>query len=329
VDRFDRASVHSAVANAVAFLRERLRSGAYGLACIGSDGRPRFSDGKGHVFVASFMVEAMHDMLDEIDRTLIVVRMLSEEDSGLWGYSPPGPYDDERFRMFYVDSDDTAYVIRALRRLGVNRRPEPLLRFYRERERLFTTFDVPGAPSLTTQRSVRNNMLAHPEVNANVFLTLRGTHLEHFVDERVVRDAQDVRGFWPSYHYPSPLFGTLLALDVLRDAPGSDAAIARALAYVAATQNEDGSWGEGGDPHETALAVGALAGRASYAAEIEGGVRYLLGTLSAAGAWSSGACIWEFVADEQDVWRAYDTHGAYVTARCVTALRRAADGVTP
>jgi hypothetical protein len=329
LDRFDRAAVDSAVANAVAFLRERLRSGAYGLACIGNDGRPRFSDGKGHVFVASFIVEAMHDLFDEIDRTLVVVRMLSEEDSGLWGYSPPGPYDDERFRMFYVDSDDTAYVIRALRRLGVLRRPEPLLRFYRERERLFTTFDVPGAPALTTQRSVRNNMLAHPEVNANVFLALRGTHLEHLVDDRVLRDAQDARGFWPSYHYPSPLFGTLLALDVLRDAPGAEAAVARALDYVASTQNEDGSWGDGGDPHETALAVAALAGCSSYATAVEGGVRYLLGTLSAAGSWSSGACVWEFVAGEEDVWRAYDAHGAYVTARCVTALRRAADGVAP
>ena len=111
------------VANAVAFLRERLRSGAYGLACIGSDGGPRFSNDKGHVFVASFIAEAMHDMFDEIDRTLVLVRMLSEEDAGLWGYSPPGPYDREQLRMFYVDSDDTAYVIRALRRLGVNRGP--------------------------------------------------------------------------------------------------------------------------------------------------------------------------------------------------------------
>jgi hypothetical protein len=281
------------------------------------------------VFVAAFIAEAMQGLFDEVDRTLVVVRILSEEDAGLWGYSPPGPYDREQFRMFYVDSDDTAYVMRTLRRLGVHRRPEPLLRFYRERERLFTTFDVPGAPALTTQRSVRNNLLAHPEVNANIFLTLRGTHLEHLVNDQILRDTQDPRGFWPSYHYPSPLFGTLLALDVLRDASGFETAIARALAYIASTQNDDGSWGEDGDPHETALAVGALAGRPAYAAATERGVRHLLATSSEAGAWSSGACVWEFVADEHDVWRAYDAHGAYVTARCVAALRRAAGVLAP
>ena len=110
--------VQAAIAKAAGFLRERLRSGAYGLACVGSDGTPRFSDNKGHVFVASFIAEAMTGLLDEIDRTLILVRILSEENEGLWGFSPPGPYHREEFRVFHVDSDDTAYVIRTLRRLG-------------------------------------------------------------------------------------------------------------------------------------------------------------------------------------------------------------------
>src|ERR1700694_4964043 len=139
--------VQSAVAKAAAFLRERLRSGAYGLACVGSDGKPRVSDDKGHVFVASFIAEAMTGLLDEIDRTIVLVRILSEENEGAWGFSPPGPYHSDQFRVFHVDSDDTAYVIRTLRRLGVNRTPQCLLRFHREPERFFVTFDGPGPAS--------------------------------------------------------------------------------------------------------------------------------------------------------------------------------------
>jgi hypothetical protein len=84
-------TLDAAIAKAAAFLRERLRSGAYGLACVGSDGAPRFSDNKGHVFVASFIAEAMNGVFDEIGRTIVLVRILSEEDNGLWGFSPPGP----------------------------------------------------------------------------------------------------------------------------------------------------------------------------------------------------------------------------------------------
>src|ERR1700720_2115219 len=157
------AKLEAAIAKATAFLRERLRSGAYGLGCVGSDVTPRFSDNKGHVFVASFIAEAMTGLLDEIDRTIILVRILSEENEGQWGFSPPGPYHSDQFRVFHVDSDDTAYVIRTLRRLGVNRSPQCLVRFYRESERLFVTFDAPGPTSLTTERSPRHNLLAHPE----------------------------------------------------------------------------------------------------------------------------------------------------------------------
>jgi hypothetical protein len=84
------AGLDAAVAKAATFLRERLRSGAYGLACVGSDGTPRFSDNKGHVFVASFIAEAMTGLLDEIDRTIVLVRILSEENDGQWGSRRPG-----------------------------------------------------------------------------------------------------------------------------------------------------------------------------------------------------------------------------------------------
>ena len=314
----------AALAKAAAFLRKSLRSGAYGLACVGSDGTPRFSDNKGHVFVASFIAEAMTGLFDEIDRTIVLVRILSEENDGHWGFSPPGPHHVEASRVFHIDADDTAYVIRTLRRLGVNRPPESLLRYYREAERLFVTFDAPGATSLTTEASPRNNLLAHPEVNANVFLALRGTHLERFVNGELLREAQDERGFWRSYFYPSPLFATLLALDAFGDDPAFGAQTARALSFISGSQNADGSWGADADPYETGLAVTALAGRPEHAARMRRGVEHLIATMAADGSWTSRACVWEFHADDHDVWRAYDPHRAYVTARCTTALRRAA-----
>lgn len=323
------AGLDAAVAKAAAFLRERLRSGAYGLACVGSDGTPRFSDNKGHVFVASFIAEAMTGLLDEIDRTIVLVRILSEENDGQWGFSPPGPYHSDQSRVFHVDSDDTAYVIRTLRRLGVNRTPQCLVQFYREVERLFVTFDAPGPTSLTTEPSPRHNLLAHPEVNANVFLALRGTHFEQLVNYDMLRQAQDERGFWQSYFYPSPLFATLLALDVLHGNPAFAAATERALSSIVEYQNADGSWGADGNSYETALAVAALAGHQAHMATTRRGVEHLLSTMAGDGSWTSRACVWEFHAEEGDVWRAYDTHGAFVSARCMIALRRTAGQLAP
>ncbi|MEA3002711.1 MAG: squalene-hopene/tetraprenyl-beta-curcumene cyclase [Sphingomonadales bacterium] len=318
------ATLDAALAKAAAFLRQRLRSGAYGLACVGSDGAARFSDDKGHVFVASFVAEAMTGLLDEIDRTIILTRILSEENDGLWGFSPPGPRHDDQFRVFHVDSDDTAYVIRTLRALGVNRVPDCLLRFYREAERLFVTFDAPGPTSLTAQGSPQHNLLAHPEVNANVFLALRGTHLERLVNYEMLRQAQDGRGFWRSYFYPSPFFATLLALELLRGNSAFAAATERAISFILESQNSDGSWGADGDPYETALAVAALAGHKAHAAATRRGVEHLLAAMAEDGSWTSSACIWEFHADARDVWRAYDTYRTFVSARCLIALRCAA-----
>jgi hypothetical protein len=317
-----------AIAKATAFLRERLRSGEYGLDCIGTDGKPRFSHNKGHIFVVSSMAEAMFGLLDEIDRTIILVRILSEENEGRWGFSPPAVRHLDAFRVFHVDSDDTAYVIRTLRLLGVNRPPECLLGFYREAERLFVTFDAPGPASLTTELSPEHNLLAHPEVNANVFLALRGTHLERFINYDMLRQAQDPRGFWPSYFYPGALYGTLLALDLVHNEPAFATATDRALSFVVESQNADGSWGVGSDPYETALAIAMLAGHGAHAAAISRGVEYLLAVMAEDGSWTSRACIWEFPMRTGDIWRGYDTHRAFVSARCSIALRRVAGQLT-
>lgn len=328
------APFDDATSRAAAFIRERLRSGNYGLACYGSDGATRVSHNKGHIFVASFIAEAMADLFDEIDRTIVLVRILSEENGGQWGFASPNSFHRDQFRVFHVDADDTAYVIRTLRRLGANRDPECLRPFYRQDARLFVTFDSAGPAELTLEPSASNNMAAHIEVNANIFLALRGTHMEGLINAPLLVSLQNAAGYWGSYFYPSPLFATTLVMGVLKDEPGYEAAKVRALEFILSAQHGDGSWGENGDPYETALAVTALAtsgvARANRcAAALQHGVDHLMSTVKPDGSWSSAACIWEFHFDERDVWRAYDHHDTYITARCLTALRRASGELSP
>jgi hypothetical protein len=318
-----------AIAKAAAFLRDRLRSGSYGLAAVGSDGAPRFPDDKGHLFVAWPITEAMTGLLDEIDRTILLVRILSEEQDGVWGYQSPGMLYTAETLPFLVDSDDSAFAFRTLRRLGVNREPKALMRFYRESERLFVTWDTPGPTSLTAESALRNNFLAHPEVNANIFLALRGTHFEEFVNYDMLLQAQDERGFWKSYFYPSPLYATLLVLDLTRGNAAFASATERALSFIVGSQNADGSWGSNSDPYETSLAVAALAGHQAHAAATRRGVEYLLSTIAGDGSWTSGACVWESHWNEHDIWRGYDTQRAFVSARCLIALRRVAGQLAP
>jgi hypothetical protein len=53
------------------------------------------------------------------------------------------------------------------------------------------------------------------------------------------------------------------------------------------------------------------------------GIEWLSRAMAPDGSWSSDASVWEFIAGEDEVWRAYDTHRTYVTARCLKALRAA------
>jgi hypothetical protein len=237
-------------------------------------------------------------------------------------------YNDET-SPFLVDSDDSAFALRTLHRLGVNRVPKGLMRFYRESERLFVTWDTPGPTSLAMDAALQNNFRAHPEVNANIFFALRGTHFEQFANYDLLLQSQDERGFWKSYFYPTPLYATLLVLDLTRHKPAFASATERALSFIVGSQNADGSWGANSDPYQTALAVAALAGHQVHAVATRRGVEHLLSTMAGDGSWTSGACVWEAHYNEHDIWRGYDIHRALVSARCTIALRRAAGQLTP
>lgn len=312
----DQDRVNAAIASAAAFLKQRLRSGDYALACRNSEGVAKFHHGTGHVFVAFFISEAMLGLLDEIDRTIMLVRILTEENRGIWAYSRA--YD-------LPDADDTAFVIRTLQLLGASRTPECLMRFYREPERIFAFAEVSGpAAALTRERSMENNFQAQLEINANVFLALRGTRFEEFINYDALLQWQHDEGYFPSYFYPTKFHATLMVIDLLRGKSEYADASRRALAFIVRSQNADGSWGANRDPYETALAVAALAGQEeAYQPAMHRGMEFLLATLAADGSWSSKASIWEWLGDE-GVWYGLDEDRAFVTACCLTALRRAA-----
>lgn len=99
-----------------------------------------------------------------------------------------------------------------------------------------------GVPSLTVDPSPRNNLLAHPEVNANVDLALKPTHYDRLIAYDVLRAAQHPDGYWASYFYPSAMFAPLLALGVLQDRPAHAAAMRRGVDHLLRTIAPDGSW---------------------------------------------------------------------------------------
>ena len=174
---------------AVGFLKSQIGAGNYGLKCLGSDGSPRFSHDKGHAFSGYFLSSALGGEISEVERSILIVRFQSEEYRGLWGYSPPAPYVSPSYWKFLVDADDTAFVIRTCRALGLHKSSTRLFSFHRKSwlrvlaknglEWLlgrwgpkggFRTFASWVRARLVFEPAPANNLQIHPEVNLNVFL---------------------------------------------------------------------------------------------------------------------------------------------------------------
>ncbi|MEO2045400.1 MAG: hypothetical protein ABGX16_02370, partial [Pirellulales bacterium] len=123
-----------AVARGTRFLREQVRSGDYSLSCYGSDGNPRITHNQGHLFSAFFIAEAIAEDLDEVERTVLLVRHFSQRLNGLWGYGSRAYYRGGwEHRKHLVDADGSAFAMRTLRKLGVYLSVRKLMRFYRLR----------------------------------------------------------------------------------------------------------------------------------------------------------------------------------------------------
>ena len=326
---------------AVKFLKTQLSDGNFGLTCKGSDGQPRFSHQKGHVFSGYFIARALGHDISETDRALLVSRIMSEEYKGLWGYSPPAPYVSRTHAKFVVDADDTSFAIRTCRQLGLHKSSDRLIVFHRNGwsrwlgkfglSRLlpksvarggFRTFASRTRASLVFDTTRLNNLQLHSEVNLNVFLALQGTDLENAIDDRLICETQHEDGYWHSYFYPSRYYATWLALELIRDQPAFNALRIRAHKFLLSSQGKDGTWGDRGDPYETALACCALAACDETGASITEAVLFFLKSQLDDGSWATGRKIWEFLQTEDDVWQAFDSNRVITTSLVLCALRQ-------
>ncbi|MDC0326045.1 hypothetical protein OAL64_00180 [bacterium] len=323
---------------AVKFLKTQLSDGNYGLTCMGSDGLPRFSHQKGHVFSGYFIARALGHDISETDRALLVTRIMSEEYKGLWGYSPPAPYVSRPHAKYIVDADDTSFAIRTFRELGLHKSSDRLIVFHRNRWSRwlvkfglttllpkslarggFRTFASRTRASLVVDTTPTNNLQLHSEVNLNVFLALQGTDLENAIDDRMIRESQHQDGYWHSYFYPSRYYATWFALELIRDQPAFNGLRARAHNFLRASQSKDGTWG---DPYETALACGALAACDETGASITEAALFFLKSQLDDGSWATDRKIWEFCETEDDVWQAFDSNRVITTSLVLCALRQ-------
>lgn len=313
-----------------AFLKQQLRAGRCSLSCHGSDGTPRFSHSKGHLFAGFFLAQALDSDLDEAERTLLLVRLLSEEVEGRWGYSSrgyaPGPDDSP----YFVDADDTAFALRTFRQLGLYRSPKSLLHFLRcrwrwtglgpRRESGFVTFATSKRPALACETDHAANFDMHPEVNANVFHALLDTNEQQYISAELITRSQPPDGFWHSFFYPSKFYGTYDFMALIKRLDGFEAQAEKCLRFLTETQNADGSWGDIGNPYETALAVRAFASHTPGGDEVSRGLDFLLAAQNDDGSWHSDNVIWEFRSDATDIWRSQDVHHVITTSLCVAAL---------
>jgi hypothetical protein len=326
VDASLQAEIESSIELSQRFLKSALRAGRYALACQGADGAERFSHNKGHLFVAYFLADAMAGAMDEIDRTILLTRILSEERTGHWGFSPGDLFYTPEQETFIVDADDTAYVLRTLRGLGAYRLPDSLLTYRCDQTGGFVTFRARGGlqnlAEIQTAPSFAGNFGVHPEVTLNVYSMLRGTNHETQIHWPIVQQLQHPEGWWYSYFYPGPFFGTVLACEFLRTDEFYRPHLARTVEFLARSQRPSGAWGETDDPYATSLAVRALAAVDRDLPAVERGLRFLLSQQSADGHWQSSSVIWHFVGASGEEWLARDRDGALVTSAATIALRR-------
>lgn len=318
-----------AIQNAIAFLRKKINSGRYGLACLGLNGQPKFSNDKGHLFSIFHLVNALGEEMNEIERTIFLTRIISEKYEDQWGYSPRGYYKQEGENPFFVDADDTSFALRTLRSLNIYHSNDILLEYLSSFQHnnkslsAFTTFKFkqPGR-QLVNKTSFDNNAHIHAEVNANVYHVLLDSHNDKLINFELVKLAQKEDGSWSSYFYPNPYYSTWQFMSLLTKMnQTNNLCFSSGLSFLANSQAPDGSWGTIPDAYYSALALKTLALSSSYSSEKEKALDFLLSYQKADGAWNTHEKIWTFHDADDDIWQAYDSNNVICTAMCIDALK--------
>jgi len=307
------------------FIKQQLLSGNYGLSCLGKDGTPKFSNNKGHLFSVFHIANALMEDMTEIERAIFLVRILSEENQGEWGYSPRGYYKETGDNPFFVDSDDTAFALRTLRLLGIYRVNDVLLKYKcvcKNIDYAFTTFVTASKEkSLVTIPDFENNLQIHPEVNANIFHVLLDSNNDHLINEKLIVTSQKSDGSWSSFFYPNSYYPTFQFMSLLKITGKLKYCYDKGMNYVSGMQNANGAWGDNNDVYLSAMALKTLCLNKKSSEQIKKGVDFLLSKIESDGSWLSNQIIWEFYDQDGDVWRAFDENRVITTSVCVEALK--------
>ncbi len=324
----EKENISKAISDGTDYLRNKVLSGNYGLSCIGNDGTPKFSNSKGHLFSIFHIVNALKGEINEIERTIFLTRILSEEYEGAWGYSPRGYYRQEGYNPFFVDSDDTSFALRTLRALNVYRSNDVLMKFKctfiydsREYDGFSTFITNHQSRELSSTPSFENNFQTHPEVNANVFHALSNSNYDHLINESLINFSQNDDGSWTSFFYPNAYYGTWQFMSLLQQRGIMQPCFDKGMSFLVKSQNKNGSWGENGDVYCTAMAIKAMCTNKNNITERNNTINYLLNTQHQNGSWKTTEKIWQFHDQEGDLWSAFDTNDVITTAVCVEALK--------
>lgn len=326
---FDRLKIEESIRNGTEYLRKQLFTGNYGLSCLGLDGTQKFSNSKGHLFSIFHIVNALKGEISEIERTIFLMRIISEENNGHWGYSPRGYYKETQPNPFFVDSDDTSFALRTLRQLNVYKPNDSLCDYHHTLMlegfpcSVFTTFQNGNTPSkITNEGSFLHNFEIHPEVNANIFHTLIDSTNDHLISNELIKLTQNEDGSWKSFFYPNALYSTFQFMDLLQKIKVLQPSFEKGMKYILFTQNSDGGWGTHSNSYSTALALKILELDFRHHEQINKAIKYLLHSMHSDGSWSTTERIWEFHDLDGDIWSAYDNQKVITTALCVDALKQ-------
>jgi len=193
---------------------------------------------------------------------------------------------------------------------------------------LFLTFASPKDGSLpkklvlTASGDDRENLMFHPEVNANVFRLFQRTNQDASIDERFIRNIQHPEGYFHAFYYPSRYYNTMIAAEILNGKEELNDVIRKTILFLESSQHPNGSWS--GDCYETAMALNSLFVLKPRSDRIRKGIAYLVRHQDEDGFWRTGSVIWEFpLGIDKGKWKAYDESGLLTTGYVLMALQKA------
>jgi len=300
----------------IKFLKSQLKNEEYFLSCEATDSSDCPVNNQGKIYSLFFVIDSIQDKLTEGEIEKITQTILSKSRNGLWGYSTNSP----------VDSDDTAFAIRALNKLSKKTKPEKIFIFYKEKEESFVTFlSNTTNPSLEFEQTVLNNDQIHPEVNTNIYSLLQNTGFESYINYDLIKKSQSKEGYWHSYFYPSEYYSTYLSLNILCAPKKFKNSIEKGIEFITNTQNLDGSWGSPGNAYETSLALNSLATCNIFNNQFKKGIVFLQNNQNINGSWQSPNILWQYYHNQEPlvIWKAYDINNIITTSLAVKALKEA------